>query len=222
MKAGFFNHREFIWYVTNYKTLNIRGRYGSGKTLLSVALAYELWKQNYIKHILASFPMNGMKNQLDGIDGDFVMLLDEAGLILDSREFGRNASKEWLKDLRKRKIILVLPSVIDVDKRFRQVVVQRIFMFGNIFWIYRYQVGDGLGVEDGWFGLWKPSWYFGTYDTDYIVEDEDFEKLLDVMARGKGKKIQEKNNGFVPILSDEEFEFESKVSTKDIKFPWSK
>lgn len=176
------NASEIIWLATTYRVLNMTGHYGSGKTLLAVALAYQLWKEDYVGKIYANFPMAG--RELEYIEGDenFVMIIDETHIVLDGRSFSKNATEKWLKDLRKRNSILFAPSIVGVDVRFRSVMVQRSMMVGNLVWIYRWQIDDGIGVHGGWFALVNPSYYFGAYETKYSPVDEDFEKLERVMS----------------------------------------
>lgn len=178
----FINATELFWIATTYRAINITGRYGSGKTLLSVAMAYELWRKDYVKKIYANFPMAGRELDYPDGDKDFVMILDEAHIVLDARAFSKKASQSWLKDLRKRNSVIILPAVIGVDIRFRAVMVQRMMMIGNLFWVYRWQIDDGMGVHGSWFVLVNPSKYFGAYETRYSPRDEDFDLLQRVMT----------------------------------------
>lgn len=178
----FINAAEIFWLATTYRVVNIRGRYGSGKTLLTVAMAIELWRRDLVDKIYANFPMAGRELEYVVADKSFVMIIDEAHIILDAREFSKNASKKWLRDLRKRNCVLFTPSMTDVDKRFRRVMVQRSFMLGNLMWVYRWQVDDGMGIHGGWFALVLPGKYFGAFDTQYSPIDEDFENLERVMS----------------------------------------
>jgi hypothetical protein len=178
----FLNASELFWIATTYRAVNIAGRYGSGKTLLAVAMAFELWKRGYIDKIYSNFPMAGREIEYLPGDRDFVMILDEAHVVLDSRAFSAKASQTWLKDLRKRNSVLLVPAVMGVDVRFRAVMVQRFLMLGNFAWLYRWQIDDGMGVHGSWFALVRPSKYFGAYDTHYSPVDEDFENIQTVMS----------------------------------------
>jgi KaiC/GvpD/RAD55 family RecA-like ATPase len=196
----FVNASELFWLATTYRVLNIRGHYGSGKTLLAVAMAYELWRKDYVGKIYANFPMAG--RELEYIEGDlnFVMIIDETHVVLDARSFSKNASSKWLKDIRKRNSILIAPSMTDVDVRFRKVMVQRSLMIGNLAWLYRWQVDDGMGVHGNWFMIYKPSRYFGAYDTRYSPLDEDFERLERVMSGNVEIKRDETVEGrYMPV-----------------------
>jgi hypothetical protein len=180
-KSVWFNLPDFLWMLTAYRVVYIRGRYGSGKTLLSVALSYELWKQQHVDRIYSNFPMAGRDENYEYSER-FAMILDEAHIVLDSRSFSRQASQTWLRDLRKRESVLIMPAVLSVDIRFRSLSVQRIFMFGNLLWVYRYEIDDGARLQNNTFSLLFPNYYFGAYSTKYSPKDEDFDNLKKVMA----------------------------------------
>lgn len=204
MKARFYGLGEFIFILTSYRVCNIRGHYGSGKTLLSVALAFELWRQGLVDSIYSNFPMAGRSTDYS-YGYRFAMLLDEAHIMLDARSFSKQASQTWLKDLRKRESVLILPAVLSVDVRFRSVIVQRIFAFpGNLLWIYRWQIDDGAGKHTGSFQLFYPSYYFNSYSTKYSPNDEDFENIKRVMAgtdyeREAQRNQQEQEGAYLPV-----------------------
>lgn len=176
--------REFLYLAQSYRVVNMFGHYGSGKTLLAVHLAMEFWKRGIVEKIYTNFPCVGAEIEYVENDKNFVMVLDEAHVVIDSRAFSKQASQTWLKDLRKRKSILLVPAVLSVDKRFRSLAVARIMAVGNLAWVYRWQIDDGVGEHSGTFILWKPYQYFGAYDTEYIPTDEDFQNIMKVMAEG--------------------------------------
>lgn len=178
----FINAAELFWLATTYRVVNIKGRYGSGKTLLSVAMAYEIWKRDLVGKIYANFPMAGRELEYVEADMNFLMIIDETHIVLDARSFSKNASQKWLKDLRKRNSILIAPSIVAIDVRFRAVMIQRSMMIGNLVWIYRWQIDDGMGVHGNWFALVNPKKYFGAYETVYSPMEEDFENLERVMS----------------------------------------
>lgn len=217
-RGRFINASEYFWNVTNYRVVNIRGHVGSGKTLLSVATGYELWEQGYIDHIYAPFPVKGQRNKYDKYK-KFVMLLDEAHVVLDSRKFGQNNVEEWLRDIRKRQAIIITSAFIDVDKRMRSVVVQRTLLIGSLFWMYRWQIDDGIGVSTGTFGLLFPNWYFGLYDTLYSPSYEDFENMR-IITNGDNKrddsKSKRKDATTVSFITDEEIHFKKQIEVDKI------
>ena len=212
------NAHEYLWLATNYRIVNIRGHVGSGKTLLAVATAYELWRKKYIERIFAPFPLKGQSLEFDNGE-DFVMILDEAHVVLDSREFGKNASKDWLRDIRKRRAVIISSAFIDVDKRFRLVMVQRILKVGNLLWWYRWQMSDGVGQSTGAFGLLNPNWYFNTYPTKYSPNDEDFNNMLKVVSSGnpRGNKDSSEQISVVSLHTDEDIQFEKQIKPDDWK-----
>ena len=215
-----FNLSEALWLITSYRLVNIRGRYGSGKTLLSVALAYELYRQKYVDYIFAPMPLIGSYMGTDKQDR-FAMVLDEAHVILDSREFHKNETKTWLRDLRRREGVLFTPAVIDVDKRTRPVIIQRMLQVGNLFWLYRMRIEDGMAGYECNLGLFKPSDYFGAYPRKYSPTEEDFERLK-VIMRGDRER-EERNEADLRVFAvhqDENIQFEKSLSPNDIKTPF--
>lgn len=216
---------EFLWLVTSYRVINIRGHFGSGKTLLAVALAYELWKRHYSERIFTNFPMQGRCEDYDTADRtNFCMIIDEPQEILDSRDYARNETRSWLKSLRKRKIILLLPGVLAIDVRFRSVMAQRILQLGNLLWVYRWQVDDGAGVHTNWFGMWRPSRYFGAYSTRYEPADEDFANLRKLMGEDDNNEkagvavVERVAPTFVVDPANESPRFKKQVEVPRIQF----
>jgi hypothetical protein len=188
------NIEEFFWTLANYRVLNIRGRYGSGKTLLSVALAYELWKRHLVDTIYSNFPMAGRSEEYNKKE-NYVMIVDEPQEIFDSRDYMRNETKPWLRGLRKRKITVLLPGFSDIDVRFRKLVCQRMLLIGNFAWFYRWQIDDGIGITYGTFALLMPPKYFGAYDTKFLPGDEDYDNLRQLISAGENAKRKISTNG---------------------------
>lgn len=212
---------EYINHTMGYRVVNIWGRYGSGKTLLAVATAFELWKRGHVDYIHANHPMSGRSEGMES--SDFVMILDEAHKVLDARKFSSNASQTWLDSLRKRNAVLILPAVISVDVRFRVFLVQRLLKVGDIVWFYRWQIDDGVGVNSGIFRLVNPKWYYGSYPTLYEPFLEDYERLKNIMERTDEKtKRYIDNSIFYPVQEVsypvEEPSFKRKIS--DVRWPW--
>jgi hypothetical protein len=218
---------EFIYHLMSYRVLNIRGGYGKGKTLLAVAVSYYLYQNGYVDKIYANFPLAGKVEKVDEANPEtyknFVMDLDEAHVILDARQFSKNASQTWLKDLRKRNAVLILPAVLSVDNRFRTISCQRMLQLGNWIWVYRWMLEDGIGdAITGTFGLQNPSMLFGAYDTEYIPSDEDFEmirriisnenkvvkhenKINDDLDYGGGRAVENQDTKNIPSLKEPKF-----------------
>jgi hypothetical protein len=131
-----------------------------------------------------------MDYQIGAVNKKFVMILDEPARVLDSRKYTSNKTSDWKRDLRKREAYLILPGVDDVDVRLRGLQVARLFMAGNLLWSYRYLRTTKTGESSGWFILWRPSYFFGAYSTEYSPTVADFQVLYDVMTQGIDDEIE--------------------------------
>lgn len=181
-QARWWNLGDAIWYCTSRRVIDIDGDYGSGKTLLAVALSYELVKGGYVDHIFAPIPIRGQCFDLE-VRSRWVMVLDEAHAILDARQYKDNKTDEWLRDLRRRESIILTPAVEDVDKRFRKVQMRRWGMLGNIVWFYEItSVRNDREKRLARFALFFPHYYFGAYSTVYSPTHDGFEGMLKVAS----------------------------------------
>ena len=88
------NAQNLIYNLCDFRTLYISGIYGTGKTLSSVAISYELWRQRRVQEISANFPLYGVSRSEN--QTDFVMILDEASRVLSDRTFSKNDVTVWL------------------------------------------------------------------------------------------------------------------------------
>lgn len=165
-----------IRYLTLFRTLWISGRYGGGKTALSVWLALELVKQGYASSIvtntelLFASPVDVLRaDQIHDMQ-DCAVILDEAWLLLP---MGASSGKvqEWLAYLRKNNQHVILPSVLPLARQVSNFVIERSFNgmgIGLPFWLYTYQLRSasiGKSKPDtGRFMWYKPSRSFGLYD----------------------------------------------------------
>jgi len=157
----------------------IGGTYGSGKTLLSVAIAETLYRKGM--RVLANFPCvfnsDVTPDMLEDLR-DTCVVLDEAGSrLLDARSWGAAESKALLGTMdycRKQRLVFVMPSATPVDKRARKFAVARNLRagrfldtvgIGRFIWTY---VGLPSQDERFMFPLLAPYAYFGTYDTEAI------------------------------------------------------
>lgn len=140
---GFLWAGEFLGLLKLFRVLGIRGGFGTGKTLLAVALAVEAWRLGWVDHVYSNMRLKGdWLEEIPGAIRGAAVIYDEAWQELDSRSFGAKASQRWLAYLRKRNVMLFLPSVIQVDVRFRTLLVQRFLGWGPL-WVYRWQLNDG-------------------------------------------------------------------------------
>ncbi len=180
IKSLFTGADEFIYQFTQHRVAYIRGHFGSGKTLLAVALGVELWRLGLTDRIFTNFPMAGRCLDYSQNRRGYV-ILDEASRVLDSRKFLMNSSDDWLYAMRKRQMYLILPSKTEVDKRFRDLTIQRVQMIANKRWVYRWEISDGVGRLTGDFTLKNPSDIFGLYSTEWEPAPQEFENLKRLM-----------------------------------------
>lgn len=174
----------FIWWSSFYKQLKaarilqVAGAMGTGKTLLAVAIADKLLKDGYVSRVCSNFPVD-VAGELSYRNS--VALFDEAGTVFDSRQAFRDKSLNALSAeltfaLRKAGSYFVVPSFLDVDKRFR--VGVRVWRTHASSWLWRYawQLGPeepeeqqpGLNYWAGALWLLRPARYWGRYDTYFV------------------------------------------------------
>ena len=172
-----------------YRFVWISGRYGGGKTLLSVAFADALLRSGRVSRIFSNFPFklsSPLPSSPDDIR-DSCVIFDEAWLYFDSRSRNWSFVSAVLAYLRKRNVYLLLPSVFPLDKRLRQVCAQRVAAFSRLLpglpWLYSFSVGWGV-YSDRHFFLLFPSRYFSLYDHLAIPSYEDGERLIYLLGQG--------------------------------------
>jgi len=222
MRAKLLNIKEFLYHSTSYRVVNFTGSYGTGKTLISVALAFEYWRLGIIDNIYTNFPMSGRKQVYQKHDTKYCMILDEAHQIVDSRSFAKNASEVWLDALRKKEAILLLPAVIDVDKRFRRLICQRSANLFNFIWIYRWLISDGIGRKEGSFFLVNPKYYFGSYSTKHTPSVQEWNNLKSVVEGDismiEERRKSEENKKYHPVVVVEDTEYPKFTKKKEFDF----
>lgn len=151
---------------------------GTGKTLLAVAIADKLLSDGYVTRVCSNFPVD-IAGPLQYRNS--VALFDEAGTLFDSRQAFKDKalnalSAELTFALRKAGSYFVVPSFLDIDKRFRAGV--RIWRTHASSWLWRYswQLGPeepeeqepGLNFWSGALWLISPGKYWGRYDTYFV------------------------------------------------------
>lgn len=189
---GFMMSAEWWWMIRNYRVAAMAGRFGSGKTLLAMAAAVELWRQALVTHVYSNLTMKGdWQEELPSVIRDAVIVFDEAWIELDSRSWSRKRSMEWLAYLRKRNIYLLLASVTDLDVRFRRLTVYRSMVMPKI-WRYTWMVNDGMKPVKGSFLIQNPSDYFQVFDT---LEEPSVERAAEIRERlaKPGFPVEEKS-----------------------------
>ncbi|HEY9758880.1 MAG TPA: hypothetical protein V6C97_27170 [Oculatellaceae cyanobacterium] len=173
---------EFRNYLGLYRVAAIIGRLGSGKTLLSVAIAHRLMLEHSVLRVWCNFPVGlearELPDNLEELDkptikalmSDNVFLLDEAWDFADSRKSANDYSG-YGAYVRKLRSYFIGASVYPPDKRMRAITVNRVMsVVGLGWWVYQYLLFDNS--TKGMLILTNPAEYFGTYDTDWIPEDD--------------------------------------------------
>lgn len=154
------------------------GAMGTGKTLASVALSYQMLRDYRVLSASFNFPVSfassvGYKHQ--------VGTMDEGGVFFDNRlAYKDKALTQRLAELtaflRKRGSYFIVPSYIAVDKRLRNGMrLYRTHNVGNLLWVYHWEQGEenseeqrkGLNYWEGTLALYNPRFFFNTYDTYY-------------------------------------------------------
>lgn len=189
-----------------FKVCWIKGRYGGGKTILAWRLAYELYRQGKIRHIVSNCRSVWADSPLDiqvaeGRYLDTAIILDEGGLFLRT---GRDIDP-LLAFMRKFNVILLIPSVKPPASGVRFFSIQRMYNFAGIglpLWWYRATLRYDDQRETYNFAWWQPAEMFGIYDTsDTPVDDNGLSDWLVnhmngvIEANGQGKQARAKRLG---------------------------
>lgn len=169
---------DLPFYASAFRTVWFCGRYGGGKTSGALWLADKLIRAGEARLIATNFELfKGRElHRYDNFDAmmadesfsDCVMIYDESHMHL-----GRFAKEERINAytayLRKRNLILLLPSVRKLHSEFRDFRIYRYWnglVFGLPVWLYRYRVDIGMkDADEGRLVLWFPQRVFSWYDT---------------------------------------------------------
>lgn len=162
--------------VRTYRVLWINGRYGGGKTALAFQIAAELLKSGHVRHCISNVrsPLRDIPEKIelrDGILADTVIVLDEAGIFLET---GADV-QEFLAYLRKMNIILIMPSVLPPPMKVRFLSIQRTMSLQSVglpLWMYKTTLNYGNIKESINFGWWGFSSIFGLYDSAGFPADD--------------------------------------------------
>lgn len=162
---------QFLKLLLAFRVVALTGRYGGGKTLLSVFIAYWLLATGNAKKIVSNIPIE--HNADDGGDLiDTVIQLDESWQYIQSKQEVLN----YAAYLRKINSYLLLPSVFDVPARLSFFTCTRLVNLQNVglpIWVYRWQLNSrGAAREKGLFYLINPQRIYGLYDTKYVPGDD--------------------------------------------------
>lgn len=162
----------------------LRGLYGTGKTLLSVAILWELLRRGWQGRVFCPFPLDAPIP--DHTARSAILILDEAGTVFGNRSF---ADKELSGEvgravsfLRKTDSYLLFPSYSRPDIMFRRGLhIQSKARIGRLVWLYRWWLPADEETEDdyslapmrGVYPLIFPARFFGTYDTLFVPTSRD-------------------------------------------------
>lgn len=158
---------DFVDMFSRTRILYISGELGTGKTLLSFALADLLMSNGLVwgvwTNVNHSFPV---RKQLTRT----VFILDEGAEHMDARDSASEFQGYGLY-LRKLNSYFIVPCVNAPDKRARQMEAYRIADLSFLdLWLYGYKSVNRK--SSGWFMLTYPQDYFGKYDTRQIPDDD--------------------------------------------------
>lgn len=161
----------FLKLFLGFRIATISGRFGGGKTLLGVALAYWLLGGRYVDQIVSNIPIEFAKDNPDLLYRTAI-ILDESWMYISSRQDVLNYSAY----LRKLDSYLILPSVFPVHYRLSFFTSERIINFQGLglpIWYYRWSLTMSSRARDkGSFYLTNPAVMYGRYDTKYIPFDD--------------------------------------------------
>jgi hypothetical protein len=157
------------------------GRYGAGKTSLSVLLMARLLAEKRVSRIVSNIPLSfGNPISKDDILNIVLekapmlntgILLDEAWIYIEDRQ----SVSDYGGFIRKFNHYLALPSVFPIHPRFSFFYVQRIFngyTIGFPIWVYRWTINNRGVKENGTFGVYNPHAVFGHYPSDFVPGDD--------------------------------------------------
>lgn len=158
-----YHANNFLENFLAFRLLVLRGRLGSGKTLLGVALAKWLYDHKLVDGIFTNIPIDTGYLPITHQVRRSVVLLDEAWAFADPR-LSANQFKGYGAYARKLDSFWISPSKHGVDKRVADLTCRRIADIVALdWWLYAYEDGDESKYrESGWFIL---SNYRDLYDT---------------------------------------------------------
>jgi hypothetical protein len=162
-------------YIRQYRVLNVTGGYGTGKTAVSFAFAYDLMNTGEARYLLSNTANvwdEGFHYNLSaGKTLDTITLLDEGGLFLETWA----DAKQYLFALRKINVFVIIPSVTPtvtpISTRVSFLRVWRRFN-GLPFWLMNYRLRVEGEIEQGKFIWLFPQEIYGVYDTSATPVDD--------------------------------------------------
>jgi len=213
----FLNADIFLNALHQNRTCWIKGRYGGGKTLLTVAIAQH-FNRSHGYHIYSNIPiyLDGVINEMQKCSCDRCQAkyhhMEESGVEqipqyhtlvaydeawLSFRRGARYQVMEaYLAYIRKVDLIMVMPSVMQMHRDAAQMWCTRLRNFGTFglpIWLYEWGItGQSSKDSGGKFILWRPQKFFGTYDT--YAQPTAIEGLFDETIKAKRQTINKLEN----------------------------
>lgn len=174
---------DILHHTSLFRVVQISGRYGGGKTSLSVALAMQLVKSGHAHTIVSNVPLSFeadatiQRSDVSDIH-DAAIILDEAWLELGQGVDNRKI-RDWLAYLRKNNQYILLPSVLPLARIVSTFTVEREYSLtplGLPLWIYQWRLNIGSSSNRnrnvGRFYWWRPSSIFPFYDHTYKPSED--------------------------------------------------
>jgi hypothetical protein len=186
---------DFLNAFAEHRILYASGRYGSGKSSLGVALAWDFGRRRMVDHCISSMPI-AFGEPARNVAGDAFVLLDEAGVFYDARRFADRKQNEFrtgaVAYLRKINSYLYISSRVVPDASFRALTVQRaLAIINGRIEVYKWALQDAAVDISGWFLLLDRAWTWRMrlYDHRYIPAgaihiEEWFKKVTAVPDHG--------------------------------------
>lgn len=166
----------FFHYLKSVRAASIVGVTRSGKTSLAFAIAYELLRSGWAKHLISNCPSVWNEDlttlQIPDIKrSGIVAIIDEGGMWLKRR----SDTHDLVAFRGKMDLTFLIPSTEPPSPDLRVITVQRIYQLSGLglpLWIYSASLDYGKISEQTTFGWLNPQSIYGCYDTLSTPIDE--------------------------------------------------
>jgi len=185
----------FLRLLRDYRVAWLAGRYGSYKTALSVMICIEYLERGWVDYAVGNFPAAPFTDwgRIPELR-DVIVVLDEGGNWLNDKSFN-----EVTAFLRKRNIVLLIPSVQPPNLKARTLNLQMVFNANSlgIDWIFYACKLDYLNIKETYRLNWRGTKeIFGLYDTEYAPTDGD--GIIEWIVGEFQKAERERKAGILP------------------------
>ena len=174
----------FLQACHTFRAVWFRGRYGGGKTLLSVhvgKLLHRRWKYQLFTNIQAAEYVRVAQDGSTHLPEHSLIVYDEGWMSLGMGAKTKDI-RAYMAYLRKVDYVLLIPSVLDLSPYGYLVWCERSLNLGPIglpLWVYEWGLrGKGKKESGGSFFFLFPGREFGTYDT--MSQPYDLTRLFEV------------------------------------------